>query len=144
MSSAINRHLDDPTVPGIIPLENVQSIPGCGVRGEWRGRSVKAGNPYWLSLSDHPNIRNILVDCLTVFCVTVDGDLIAAYGLRSTIRREALHVVTSLQRRGIRCHVVSGDHEKAVRTVATAVEISSANVLARCTPAGKKDYVDHF
>lgn len=144
VSRAISRHLDVSAVPAEFALDNARSIPGCGLQGEWKGHFVKAGNPYWLSLSDHPDIGSILEQGLTVFCVTVDGDLIAAYGLRSAVREEAPHVVASLQRRGISCHLVSGDHDKAARSVAAVVGIPPANVLSRCTPAGKKDYVEQL
>lgn len=140
VSKAIGRHLESSDSPEAC-LDNVQSIPGSGITGSWNAQSVKAGNPYWLSVASHPAVENVLAGGLTAFCVTVNADLVAVYGVRSTLRDEASSTIHALGLRGIRCHIASGDHERAVQSVASAVGISIDSIAARSTPAQKKDYV---
>ncbi|KAL6716101.1 hypothetical protein ACLMJK_005667 [Lecanora helva] len=143
VSGAISRHLENLSALSA-NLEGVKSIPGSGLQASWEGRIVKAGNPHWLQVANHSAIIEILERGLTAFCVSVDGELILAYGLRSTIRDDAMTVVSALHRRNVRCHVISGDYEKAVQEVAAAIGIASSNVVARCSPAQKKEYVEHL
>ncbi|KAK3716372.1 hypothetical protein LTR37_006522 [Vermiconidia calcicola] len=143
VSTAIKRHLENRPLPEI-QLENVQSVPGSGIQGTWNGSAVKAGNPHWLSVTTEQAVSETLDRGLTAFCVSVDEKLLLAYGLRSSIREEAPAVISALQRNNIRCHIVSGDNEKAVREVAATVGIDSTNVLARCTPTQKKEYVEQL
>lgn len=143
VSSAVRRYLEDRS-PQPIKLEGVESIPGSGIQGSWEGRLVKGGNPHWLGVTNDPAVVEILDRGLTAFCVSIDDELVLAYGLRSTIREEATTVVSDLHHRNVRCHIVSGDHEKAVREVAAAVGIAQCNVVACCTPTQKKEYVEQL
>lgn len=143
VSTAVQRHLADRPLPEV-ELEHIQSVPGSGIQGTWHSRVVKAGNPHWLSVTAEPPVNKILDRGLTAFCITIDGELLLAYGLRSSIREEAQAVISALKRHNIRCHVVSGDNENAVQEVARTVGIDPSNILARCTPIQKKEYVEQL
>ena len=77
----------------------------------------------------------------TLLCVTLGFQLLAVFGLRSTIRDEAAAVIENLDQRGVRNHIVSGDNAKAVEKVAQAVGIACENMASRQTPASKQQYV---
>ncbi|KAK3723892.1 hypothetical protein LTR37_001376 [Vermiconidia calcicola] len=143
VSTAIQRHLENQPLPGV-ELKHVQSVPGSGIQGTLDGRGIKAGNPHWLSVTTEPAIIGILDRGLTAFCVSIDDELLLAYGLRSSIREEAPAVISALQRHNIRCHIVSGDNENAVREVAATVGIDPTDALARCAPVQKKEYVEQL
>ena len=143
VSSAISRHLQD-RKSAHIKLEDVESVPGSGIQGTWEGRVVRAGNPYWLGTTDDHTVVEIAGRGQTALCVTVDDHLVLVHGLRSTVRNEAAAVVSALHGRNVRCHIVSGDHEQAVRDVAYAVGIPPDGVMARCTPTRKKEYVEQL
>jgi Cd2+-exporting ATPase len=143
VSIAINRYLADRSLPEL-DMEEIQSVPGFGIQGSWNGHDIKAGSPHWLSLTSVPAVIEILERRLTAFAVTVDGEFVLVYGLRGSTRDDAPAVIRALQRKNIRCHIVSGDNEKAVQDVATDVDIDPANVLARCSPKQKRDYVEHL
>lgn len=122
-------------------VEKVKSIPGAGLTATYNGQEVKAGNPYWLGISTHPSIAR-LADCgVTVLGVTLDSQLIASYGLTSTLRPEAVAVVQNLLARNITCHIVSGDNAPAVADVARATGIDPQNTVSRQSPADKQAYV---
>lgn len=47
----------------------------------------------------------------------------------------------TLRERGISVHVISGDDDDAVRSVATQLNIPDTNVRSRCTPGDKHAYI---
>lgn len=140
VSLAISSHLKQHNRLDSTPVD-VNSVPGAGIEAKWNAFSIKAGNPYWTSTDTEPSVRDIIEAGMTAFCVTVDGSLILAFGLTSTIRDEAAFVIETLQRKDIRCHVVSGDTDKTVQDIASRVGISAGNVASRHSPAQKMGYV---
>jgi Cu2+-exporting ATPase len=122
-------------------VDNVQSIPGYGVQCLWRGSNIKAGNPYWLGIEDRLEINTLADRGMTLFCLTLDSTLLAAFGLKSTLRDEAKAVVEHLTRSKIQCHIVSGDGPRVAKDVAQAVGIPIAYTAFSKTPAEKQEYV---
>jgi Cu2+-exporting ATPase len=84
---------------------------------------------------------SILSQGYTVFCFTINNSVAAVFGLEDSLRPDALHTVTKLRERGISIHVISGDDDSAVRSVATQLGISDTNIRSRCTPADKQVYI---
>ncbi|KAF3921761.1 hypothetical protein AA313_de0200384 [Arthrobotrys entomopaga] len=140
VSLAINAHTRRGST-GLGDLEGINSTPGAGIECTWRGFSVQAGNPYWLNIEHLPTIITLLNSGMTLFCITVDSEPIAIFGLKSNIRDEAVQVVAELGRRNITCHIVSGDNSKVVKDVADTIGIPTANIASRHSPAQKKEYV---
>ena len=140
VSLAVTTKLKDDSQP-LVELENVESIPGAGAQGLWRGLEIKAGNPYWLGVEDDSDIVALADQGMTLLCVTVDSVLSSAFGLKSSIREEAPGVVAELIRRDITCHIVSGDGPKVVQDVASAVGIPVSNTASRHSPTEKQQYV---
>jgi len=127
-----------------ITLEKVKSIPGAGIKAQWNGSTVMAGNPYWLGLENSPSIAHLLSKGMTYFCVTINGELLLAFGLKSTLREEAATVIAELQRRKIQCHIVSGDNAKVVADVALTLGIPHSHTASRASPADKQQYIKHL
>jgi Cu2+-exporting ATPase len=122
-------------------LENVRSIPGAGIEGILNGTLIRAGNPRFLKVDHLDVVSRLLSQGLTTLCVTRDDEVIALFGLRSTIRPEAVAVVKELQSRNINVHLVSGDEGLAVAEVARTLGITPDYVAAHQTPPEKRDYV---
>ncbi|WEW61602.1 heavy metal translocating P-type ATPase [Emydomyces testavorans] len=125
-------------------LENVRSVPGAGVEATLDHASLRAGNPRWLQVEHHPAVANIVQQSMTPLCMTINGDLVAVFGLKSNLRSEVRAVIRTLQQRSIAMHIVSGDERKAVEDVAVSVGIPKENVAARKTPAEKRNYVKNL
>ena len=140
VSSAVVDHLQN-QADATFRLEEIQTIPGAGLKATWKGKDIKAGNPYWLSVDAHPEISRLIERGMTVLGVSIDSELVAVYGLESTLRSEAKVVVQDLHRRKVACHVVSGDGRKAVEDVARTVGIEQHNIASRQTPSSKQEYV---
>ncbi|KAF3939107.1 hypothetical protein ABW19_dt0206160 [Dactylella cylindrospora] len=127
-----------------VDLENVESIPGAGLKCTWNGLEIKAGNPYWLGVENSPEIATALSQGMSLFCITFGSELVAVFGLRSSIRDEAHQVIADLQRRNIECHIVSGDSIRVVEDVANTVGIPLSNIAAQHSPAQKQLYVERL
>ncbi|KAJ4339123.1 hypothetical protein N0V95_007875 [Ascochyta clinopodiicola] len=141
VSAAAALHLTGQGVTSSTIL-NAKVVTGKGVEGSWQGRALRAGNSRWLGLDAHPQVQSLLSRGLTVFCFTVDEDVAAIYGLQDTLRPEAATTVSQLQRRGIAVHILSGDDDGAVQSVADQLAICTINVRSRCSPADKRSYVE--
>jgi len=72
------------------PVRDVVSVAGNGIEATWNGRKIRAGNPHWLRVEDSPTVRQILSQGLTMFCVTIDDELVAVFGLKDLLRPDAI------------------------------------------------------
>ncbi|KAJ6147488.1 hypothetical protein N7497_009470 [Penicillium chrysogenum] len=140
VSVAVGNHLKQ---KGIVAtaVPDVKSLTSRGVEANLAGQRLQAGNSRWLGVSTHPLVQPVLTQGYTAFCFTIDGVLLAVFGLEDSLRSDATHVVESLKRRGVSVHVVSGDDEGAVQNVATKLGIPEGNVHARSSPADKQAYI---
>ena len=143
VSVAVATHLKAEGVAATT-VSDPKSLVGKGVEGASAGRTLRAGNSRWLGISDDHLVQRILSQGYTAFCFTIDGELVAVYGLEDSLREDTVHTVTKLQESGITVHVLSGDDDGAVRAVATQVGIPTPYVRSRCTPADKQRYISEL
>jgi heavy metal translocating P-type ATPase len=140
VSTAIATHLRAAQVHASA-LHDAKSIPGKGVEGTFFGRHIRAGNSTWLECQSHDRVKAALANGLTTFCVVIDDTLVAVYGLRDSLRPDALSTISSLYAAGIAVHILSGDDEGAVRSVASQLDVAVSNYRSRCSPADKLTYI---
>ena len=144
VSTAVAKLLQD---AGIRPatISTPKSVIGKGMEGWLKGRHLQSGNSRWLNASNHELVRAVLSHGnLTVFCFAIDGNIEAVYGLQDQLRPAALETVQKLQALNITVHLVSGDDDGAVQAVATNLGIPQENVSSRCSPSGKRDYIQRL
>jgi Cu2+-exporting ATPase len=118
-----------------------KSLTGKGVETTLGGRRLRAGNSRWLNLSEHELVQPMLAQGYTVFCFTIDNALHAVYALEDGLRPDAARTIETLQKRGVSVHVVSGDDDGAVQTLASKLSIPGDNVRSQSSPADKRDYI---
>ncbi|EAL90942.1 cation-transporting P-type ATPase PCA1 [Aspergillus fumigatus Af293] len=140
VSVSVAAHLKDAGVMASAVPEP-KSLTGKGVETTFGGRKLRAGNSRWLNLSDNEVVQPMLAQGYTVFCFTIDNTLQAVYGLEDELRPDAVGTIKTLQRRGVSVHVVSGDDDGAVQSLASKLSIPGDNVRSRSSPADKKDYI---
>lgn len=124
-----------------LQLEDVKYVVGNGIEATWNGETIRGGNPYWLGFEDSPLVQEVLALSLTMFCVSINGELIAVFGLRDILRLDATKTINQLRNRSIEVSLVSGDTEEAVQSVAELIGIPSSHVRSRCSPGDKQAYV---
>ncbi|KAJ6166911.1 p-type copper atpase [Penicillium chermesinum] len=118
-----------------------KSLTGKGIETTFGGRKLQAGNSRWLNLSENEHVQQMLAQGYTVFCFTIDNALQAVYGLEDELRPDAAATIETLQKRDVSVHVVSGDDDGAVHSLASKLGIPGGNVRSRSSPADKKDYI---
>lgn len=140
VSVSITAHIG---ATGVQPLavKDIVSIPGSGIEATWNGMAIRAGNPHWLGVENSPVVRQILSQGLTIFCVIMEENLVAVFGLRDSLRPDAIEVIDELKRRSVEISIVSGDNEGAVQSIARLLGIPPRNVRSGCSPGDKKMYI---
>ncbi|KFY95584.1 hypothetical protein V500_02708 [Pseudogymnoascus sp. VKM F-4518 (FW-2643)] len=122
-------------------VENVVSVAGNGIEATWNGRIIRAGNPHWLGFEDSPTVHKVLALGLTMFCVSIDGELVAVFGLKDLLCPDAIEAINQLKKRSVEISIISGDNEEAVQSVARQLGIPQSHVRFRCSPGDKQIYV---
>ena len=129
-----SRMSAEPLEPAAIV--NISSLSGEGVIGFSKASNfeVRAGNPAWLGL-------HIEEAGCSYLCVTIDGEVSAVFKLRDTAKCNAERVIEALHKRHITVHMISGDAQGAVDTIAHDLNIPKRFTKARCRPEGKQKYI---
>ena len=125
--------------------EDFRMIPGRGVCAAVEGHTVLAGNLELMGEQGIPvpalqKAGEFLEQGCTVTYVAIDGALAGFLALSDTVRPESAAMVGSLEKLGVRAVLLTGDNEKAARSIAEQLQIRE--VHANCLPEDKLRYVD--
>ncbi|KAI0838886.1 heavy metal translocatin [Hypoxylon sp. FL0890] len=140
VSSAVAAYLKGQGVQAL-KVDEIKSLPGKGVEGKINGQSIQAGNSRWLATESHPLVQEAHSKGFSTFCVTINSELEAVFGLTDTVRPDVLLTIVELQKRNIAVSILSGDDDRTVEAVAANLGIPRENALSRCSPADKQTYI---
>ncbi|ADG76735.1 Heavy metal translocating P-type ATPase OS=Tsukamurella paurometabola (strain ATCC 8368 / DSM/ CCUG 35730 / CIP 100753 / JCM 10117 / KCTC 9821 / NBRC 16120/ NCIMB 702349 / NCTC 13040) OX=521096 GN=Tpau_0081 PE=3 SV=1 [Tsukamurella paurometabola] len=117
-------------------VEDFRAVPGLGATGTVDGRTVRVGNPRFVS----PGVLAPAVDAAaeagrTVAVVEVDGAVAAVMEIADTIKPDARAAITRLHEAGITTVLLTGDNAAAAAKVAAAVGID--DIRSDVLPEGK-------
>ena len=125
--------------------QQVEEVPGHGIRGLVSGRQVAVGKASWVGVVGQPawvkaaRRRARLDGALTVF-VAIDGVPAGVLVLEDPVRPDASRTIHALRDGGIsRIVMITGDRSEVADAVGTAIGVDE--VLAERTPADKLDAV---
>lgn len=154
IAAAVERASEHPiaraiaaAVPDAPVASDVRAAQGAGVVGVADGRAVQVGKPAWLADDWGVAMPSELTDAFerfeaqgaTALAVAWDGRMRAVIGVRDTVKATSRAAVERLSGLGVEVVMLTGDHERAARTVADEVGIE--RVIASVSPAGKVDAV---
>jgi P-type Cu2+ transporter len=112
---------------GTYPSEGFMSIPGRGASGRVNGREVEVASPAYLKefglKVDDARMAEFLSQGKTVIFIIIDGRVSGAIALADIIRPESREAVLQLKQMGIRCMMITGDHQGVAAWVAKEVGI---------------------
>jgi heavy metal translocating P-type ATPase len=130
---------------GLLLPEQVEEVPGQGIRGLVGGHRVAVGKAGWVGVAGQPawakaaRRRARLDGALTVF-VAVDGIPAGALVLDDPVRPDAARTIRALRDGGIsRIVMITGDRAEVAGTVGAVIGVDE--VLAERSPADKLDAV---
>lgn len=149
IAAALERHVTHPMAEALIAcakqknlpideMENFQSIPGSGLKGQVNGRNVFIGNEAFIK-KELKNPSSLTKPTLTkdqsVTFLLVDDSLFI-FHFKDTIRLEATHALKHLKdKHQLRLIMLTGDHQSSAAAVAHSLGIT--NFLANLDPENK-------
>ncbi|KAJ6549780.1 HAD-like domain-containing protein [Mycena capillaripes] len=119
----------------------IVSLPGMGVKTTLAGYPLLGGSAQFTGAAQHPLVQELTSLGLTLFTVTVAGELVAAFGLWDTPRPDAPALLAELAARSKRIFLLSGDNPGAVTRFAATLQLPAGDVEAACAPADKAAFV---
>jgi heavy metal translocating P-type ATPase len=144
LADAIVRAAAERRLPTILP-EQVEEVPGQGVRGVVDGHLVTVGEAAWVGVSGAPAWlraarRRAAVDgSMTVF-VGVDDEPVGVLLLGDPIRGDAARTLRLMRTNGVqRVVMVTGDRSEVAESVGNFLGVDQ--ILAERSPADKVDAV---
>ncbi len=133
--------------PGIseAEVEEVEETPGAGIRGLVDGSDVSIGRLSWFD--DVSSERSNWAEeqarrGLTPVAFAVGGEIRALVAVGDGIRPESKGVIERLRRRGIRVHLLSGDHPRVVEETGRALSIDEGLTTGGVSPEEKLRYIE--
>lgn len=125
-------------------VSEIKTVAGKGIEGMVDGKIIRGGNARWLEVESDPRVQSISSQGHTLFCVALDSNLFAVFGLADTIRPEAALIITKLKEIGVRVSLLSGDDAGAVLHVATEIGLDPDEARSRCSPGDKQQYIQEL
>ena len=125
------------------PVTDFVSTQGLGVSGTVSGHFVAAGRPAWLrsewalTLDDDLRIELDVAEHAgrTVVAVAWDGQVRGLLVVADTVKPTSAQAVAELKGLGLHPVLLTGDNERAARTI--AAEVGIADVIAQVLPQDK-------
>jgi len=127
-------------------LENMKTLPGQGLTGEFRHQSIRLGSEAyirevaaaWPSHLDE-QIQRYRDEALGLVCLCIDDQCVAIFGLTETLRDVAAEAVQQLTQLHYELRIFSGDHVVRGRRLAEKLGVQ---VKAELTPADKVNQIE--
>ena len=143
LTAALNRRVELPVI------DDAQYKVGYGICVNLDGKLVRVGSRRFMrdeQISVPMDFETIEQTAhaqgYSLIYASVDDSLCGLIELRPTLRRESKHVVHSLQQRGMKVYILSGDHEGSVKSLAN--ELGVDDYFANTLPEDKSRVIEKF
>ena len=138
LAAALEAHANHPIARSFASYANddfvvyeVQNVIGSGIEGIWNGKVVKIGSAAFVQGKESEESHAVYL--------SVDGEHVASFYYRDTIRKESKAFVQRFADAGIKTTLLTGDSLSNARPVAN--EIGIDHVVASAKPEDKLAYL---
>ena len=122
-------------------LTEVKTINGRGIKG------TVNGSLWFIGKKDQKHEQSYFQEVTaslekavkTIVYITHEDKVIAVYGLKDTIREEAIDAIQELKRQGIYTIMLTGDNEQTAKAIANEAGID--DFVADCMPENKAAHI---
>jgi Cu+-exporting ATPase len=118
-------------------FEEFTQVPAQGIIAKYNNLKILGGN---LKLMQENGVVTNFDSDNTLFYFAINKKLVAIYELSDKIKDGAKELVDTLRVKGIETIMLTGDHEKSARGVASKIGIKNINF--NLTPKDKLSYID--
>lgn len=128
-------------------VTNIETLPGKGMTGRAGAVTLRLGSRTWLSEEGIPwpagwHTESWEETGASVSALAAGGEVIAAWAVRDTIRKEAKEVIDYLAKEGVTPWLVTGDNARTAAYIAGKAGIS--HVKAGVLPSGKSAIIEEL
>lgn len=123
-----------------LSVTNYREVPGGGISGVIDGHTILAGNARLMASKEIQVVKkkDYAKEGKTVLYFAIDGQYAGLMALADEIKEEAKAVVASLQKRGIKTLMLTGDNQVTAKAIASQLGM---DVKAEVLPADKEEVV---
>jgi len=115
----------------------IDETPGNGITLKAGSTIWRLGRPGWAAPTHHDTGGDTSAHCH----FSRDGELIASFAFRESIRDDAVNEAKALRRSGLRLVVLSGDRPERLAPVARRLDISNDDCKGGMQPADKATWI---
>jgi Cu2+-exporting ATPase len=115
-----------------VVLADLREQAGTGLEARLGGTTYRLGRPGWALATETAADQSGVV-------LSADGSLLCRFAFQDELRAGARKAIERLRANGMTVEIVSGDHEMAVRQMATSLGLP---YLAGVSPAGKVERIE--
>ena len=137
VSSGVKLFLEDKNLKEELLFDTFSQIPARGIKAKYQRDEILGGN---LKLMQESGIEVDFESEYTLFCLAINGEIVAIYELQDKIKEGAKELVETLRKNSIEVIMLTGDHEKSALSVANKIGIT--NVHFELSPEDKLAYID--
>lgn len=144
VAEAIASHLTENFMLFPMMVNQLKTLAGIGVEANIEEETYRVVGPNGLGEAQLSTAQQAVINELTregktqVFFLKGDG-LLAIIGLNDVVKKESVHTIVALKKRGIEVAMLSGDHETVCASV--AYETGIENYQAGLLPQQKSELV---
>ncbi len=155
LAASVEQSSEHPIAEGIMkafksrelslkPVKDFKAIPGKGARAIIDNSEVLVVSPGWLRENnlEFPDSAESGNAAVTLVYVIRDHAVIGSIALSDAVRPDSLNAVQTLQKRGIKCWMLTGDNEATAKSVAE--ELGMDGWFSEVLPHQKKEKIEEL
>ena len=121
-------------------LEQIKTVEAKGVKAVFEGYQLLGGNAKMMQEEGIALSVSQTLDTLSHYFFAIDGELVAIFGLRDSLKEGAYESIKALKKLGLQVVMLSGDHLSVTQMIAkeAGIEVYQAALL----PHEKASYIE--
>ena len=121
-------------------LEQIKTVEAKGVKAVFEGHQLLGGNAKMMQEEGIALCVSQTLDTLSHYFFAIDGELVAIFGLRDSLKEGAYESIKALKKLGLQVVMLSGDHLSVTQMIAkeAGIEVYQAALL----PHEKASYIE--
>jgi Cu+-exporting ATPase len=147
LARAVVDYAADRALPEV---QGFETVTGSGIKATANGQEILIGKAEYL-LASNINLSALTeradafeADGNTVIYLAIDGVACAVFAIADTLRFDSARALALLQKKGITCHMLTGDSESTARALAKQAGLDPAHVTARALPGDKAAVIENL